>query len=67
MQVYLTDAPGDYEAVYIDIRGIEVNTINDTFLGWVGLRHIQPGVYDLLTLVNDKDTLLADAEILSAG
>ena len=63
MQVYLTDAPGDYEAVYIDVQDVKVNATTDTASGWVSLGHIQPGTYDLLTLVNDRDTLLADADI----
>ena len=27
MQIYLTDDPGDYEAVYIDVKGIRINYI----------------------------------------
>ena len=63
MQVYLTDAPGDYEAVYIDVQDVRINTTTDTASGWVSLKDAPLGTYDLLTLGNDKDTLLADADV----
>lgn len=63
MQVYLTDAPGDYEAVYIDVQDVRINTTTDTASGWVSLNNAPLGTYDLLTLGNDKDTLLSDADI----
>lgn len=65
LQVFLTDNPGDYEAVYIDVRDVKVNITGDTVNGWQSLPGVNAGVYDLLTLVNDNDTLLADAEINS--
>src|SRR5687768_8343099 len=63
MQVYLTDDPGDYEAVFIDVKDIMVNTTSDSSKGWESLSHVAKGAYDLLKLVNDEDTLLADATI----
>jgi Domain of unknown function (DUF4382) len=64
LQVYLTDAPGDYEAVYIDIKDVQINiTTNDDDDGWQSLQSVNARVYDLLRLVNDKDTILADTEI----
>jgi hypothetical protein len=63
MQVYLTDDPGDYEAVYIDVQDVRINITTDSTIGWVSLGNVQRGSYNLLTLVNDKDTMLADAEI----
>lgn len=65
VQVYLTDNPGDYEAVFIDVVDIKVNISGDTINGWQSLTGVNAGVYDLLTLVNDNDTLLADAAINS--
>jgi uncharacterized lipoprotein YmbA len=26
LEIRLTDAPGDYEAVYVDIQGVEINS-----------------------------------------
>jgi hypothetical protein len=63
MQVYLTDDPGDYDAVYIDVQDVMINYSSDPDKGWVSLGNVARGSYDLLTLINDKDTLLADAEI----
>lgn len=63
LQVYLVDDPGDYEAVYIDVKDIQINMTNDTSSGWQSLQGVHAGVYDLLKLVNDDDTLLADTDI----
>jgi hypothetical protein len=65
-QVYLTDDPGDYEEVRIDVKDILINYSSDTAKGWQSLGNVKVGVYDILKLVNDKDTMLANAEI-SAG
>jgi hypothetical protein len=63
LQVALTDDPGNYDAVYIDVRGIEINVTGDSLSGWQTLPNVAVGRYDLLKLVNDDDTILADAEI----
>lgn len=63
LQVSLTDDPGEYEAVFIDIRDVRINHSSDTASGWISLPNVKRGTYNLLDLVNDKDTLLADAEI----
>lgn len=65
LQIYLTDAPGDFEAVYIDVKEIKINVTGDTVNGWKSLPGVHAGVYDLLKLVNDDDTLLADADLPS--
>jgi hypothetical protein len=63
LQVALTDDPGDYDAVYIDVKDIQINVTGDSMSGWQSLANVQTGQYDLLKLVNDDDTILADAEI----
>jgi hypothetical protein len=63
MQVTLTDAPGDYEAVYIDVQDIKINTTTDSSGGWTSLDNVHRGTYNLLELVNGNDTLLSDATI----
>lgn len=65
LQVFLTDAPGDFEAVYIDVKDVMINVTGDTTNGWKSLSGVKASVYDLMKLTNDKDTLLADAEIPS--
>jgi len=62
-QVFLTDDPGNYQEVRIDVRDILINYSSDTASGWQTLGNVKQGVYDVLKLINDKDTLLADAEI----
>jgi len=69
MEVRLTDAPGDYQKVLIDIRSVEIHTdANASYNseGWTTLTNINPGVYNLLDFSNGKDTLLA-ASNLPAG
>jgi hypothetical protein len=68
LKVRLTDAPGDYEAVFVDIQGVEIHASEtpDITKGWVALKGIRPGIYDLLTLTNGIDTLIA-SDIIPAG
>jgi hypothetical protein len=64
LNIKLTDAPGDYEEVNIDIQGIEINSHNDDNSGWKSL-DVRKGVYNILELSNGLDTLLAIAELPS--
>ena len=64
LQVFLTDDPGDYESVYIDVKDVQIN-VTGADNGWQSLQGVNANVYDLLRLVNDEDTILADAEIPS--
>jgi hypothetical protein len=66
LQVYLTDDPGNYDEVVIDVQDIKINYSSDTANGWQSLSNVRTGTYDILKLVNDNDTLLGDAE-LNAG
>lgn len=63
LQVRLTDDPANFDAVNIDVRDIQINVTGDDQNGWKSLGGVQAGIYDILELVNDKDTLLADAVI----
>jgi len=65
LQVRLTDDPADYDAVNIDIRDVQINLSSEDDKGWQSLAGVKPGLYNLLDLVNDKDTLLTEAEIPS--
>lgn len=62
-QVYLTDAPASYDEVLIDVKDVMINYSGDSSNGWQSLGQVYPGTYDILKLVNDQDTVLADAEI----
>lgn len=57
---HLTDAPAEYDALYIDIQKIEI-TMEGSAKTEVPV--YRPGVYNLLTLKNGIDTLLAQAEL----
>jgi hypothetical protein len=64
LQVMLTDDPGGYDAVYIDVEKVEVNVSSDsgTGSGWQTVSLLRPGIYDLLKFSNGIDTILAAAD-----
>lgn len=58
LEVRLTDSPGDYEEVNIDIQGVEIHSEEgEQNSGWQTL-DVEKGVYDILKLTNGQDTLL---------
>jgi hypothetical protein len=59
LEVRLTDAPGDYDAVNIDIQGVQVQSNSG---GWTSLE-VETGVYNLLELTNGLDVLLGSIEL----
>ena len=72
LTVRMTDAPGDYDAVLVDVQGIEIHveSINESEAdadvdgdGWVSVDDVQTGVYDLLELTGGVSQLLADTEV----
>src|SRR5690606_42060192 len=52
----LTDAPAAFDALLLDIWGIEFHTVE---AGWVSVDPIVPGVYDMLVYRNGAVALLA--------
>jgi hypothetical protein len=60
--VRLTDSPGDYEAVNVDIQDIQVNASDDGESGWRSLPNVNKGVYNLLDLTDGTETVLTSAE-----
>jgi hypothetical protein len=65
LEVYLTDDPGNYDQVVIDVKDVQINVTGDSTNGWQSLSTVKAGDYDLLKLVNDDDTLLASSDIPS--
>jgi hypothetical protein len=64
VKISMTDAPGDYEKVFIDVIDVKIKA--DAAAdeeGWVSLSNVKPGIYDLLTLTGGVTQLLADAEV----
>jgi len=64
VKVRMTDAPGEYKSVFVDV--IDVKVKSDASVsedGWVSLAGVQPEVIDLLELTGGVTQLLADAEV----
>lgn len=59
LKVSMTDAPGDYDSVIINIKSVEVKTNNGTY------DYQYSKSLNLLDLVNGKDTILVDQSIPS--
>lgn len=59
VQFRLTDAPGAFDAVYIDIQQIEIKAGENSQL----ITLARPGIYNLLDFTNGLDTLMADASV----
>jgi hypothetical protein len=62
LEVRLTDAPGAYDEVNVDIQDVQVNSGDSDNSGWQSL-DVKKGVYDLKQLTNGIDTLLGSAEL----
>lgn len=56
LDLRLTDAPGPFDALYLDIQGVEFHTDG---AGWIRVEAVVPDVYNLLEFRNGLDTLVA--------
>lgn len=56
----LTDAPADYDAVYIDIQEVEFKMQGHST---IGINPYRRGVYNILNFRNGTDTLLLNADL----
>src|SRR5579884_459938 len=56
--MYLTDAPANYQQVNVNIIGAQVHSV----AGWTSL-NVQPGIYNLLSLSNGNNILLASGKV----
>jgi len=66
LRVNLTDAPGDYEAVLIDLQGLRVNISSDTTDGtWYDLTLDTMGQIDLLMFTDGNSIQLTEEEMES--
>ena len=57
--MYMTDAPANYQQVNVNIVGAEVNSGTS---GWIALK-VNAGIYNLLNFSNGKDTLIASGQV----
>ncbi len=58
-QVRMTDAPGPYQQVNIDLRGVEITGTGGSTM----MLNVNAGIYDLLKFSNGLDTLIASGSI----
>ena len=65
MTVYLTDAPAEYDAVNIEVVGIQVKASTDPGEGgWTTMpMAVSPVIYNLLEFTNGMETLLSTFEL----
>jgi hypothetical protein len=61
--VRMTDAPGPYDAVFIDLQGVEITGQN----GKGVMLNVQAGIYNLLNFTNGLDTLIASGNLTDAN
>lgn len=60
VNVHLTDAPGLYKEVNVDVQRVEIFSDQT---GWISVDSANAGVYNLLDFTNGADTLLGSAEL----
>ena len=62
VSIRMTDAPGDYDEVNIDVRDVLIKSSadNDDSKGWVSIGNVTPMTYNLLDLTGGVNVLLAD-------
>lgn len=66
LAVRMTDAPGDYDHVWVDVEDVMIKTeaaIGEEEAEWESLPNVETGRYDLLQLTGGVSQLLVDAEI----
>jgi len=62
--IFLTDAPGDFDSVFIEILSVKYHITNSQDKqGWNQIDNFSSGIYNLLELTNGIDTLLGNSEI----
>jgi hypothetical protein len=59
----MTDAPGDFNQVNVDIRHVDIHYTDN---GWIRLE-TKSGIYDLLTLRDSVTTRLVDKDSMPVG
>lgn len=66
--VRMTDAPGDYDEVNIEVIDVMIKSTSDVSdSDWVSIGNINAGVYNLLDLTGGINVLLADNEVPSGN
>lgn len=66
LTVRMTDAPGDYEEVNVDVQDVQIKIDAESEEdedGWESLDGVETGIYNLLELTGGITQLLADSEV----
>jgi hypothetical protein len=66
LTVRMTDAPGDYDHVWVDVQDVMIKTeavVGEDEAEWESLANVETGRYDLLQLTGGVSQLLVDVEI----
>ena len=63
LSVHMTDLPGNYDEVNIDVQGVEITGSG----GSVTLKNVNPGIYNLLDYANGVDTLIATGDVAAGN
>lgn len=66
IRISMTDAPGPYQQVNVQVMQVSVRLENSSANGWQ-LLPTNSGVYDLLRLQNGIDTTIVNTSVLPAG
>jgi hypothetical protein len=61
--IKMTDAPGPYSAVFVDVQGVEITGSG----GQTVLLSVHPGIYNLLNFSNGIDTMIASGSLGTAS
>ena len=66
LSLYLTDDPGKYDKVNIDIQSVQIRySDNSSDSGWTAVNLTRAGIFNLLDFRNGYDTLLAKQTVTS--
>jgi hypothetical protein len=68
VKINLTDAPGNYLEVNVDIKQVRIHVADDSTSndGWIDLP-TNAGIYNLLDLQNGIDTTVVDSTLIPGG
>jgi hypothetical protein len=67
MQMEMTDTPGNYLHVYVDVKSVEIHREDTNSQGGWVILNTRDTIYDLLTLQNNITAVLADSTLLPTG
>jgi len=66
IKVSMTDAPGDFDAVFVEVIDVRIKNNDDTAEdGWVSIGNVTPRIINLLDLTGGVTVMLADNQIPS--